>query len=139
MPKAHGPPYLPARLMLPARIDQAAPVQNTWYTVLDTTLNVIVYTISVRVETTGETLEARITADGNVYTTSIAAVAATTYWIIAQHPEPNLPVTASDYSGVSCAAQYFTHIEARSIKVEVRKTTAAGAGNLRARVNYGVW
>ena len=49
-----------------ATLTQAAPVQNTYYTVLETTQNCRLIRVTGRIETTGETLNFRITVDGQV-------------------------------------------------------------------------
>lgn len=121
-----------------AILNQAAPVQNTWYTILDTTINAILHGVTFAIITTDETLEVKITIDGNSYTASQAATASTTYqaYFAADYTGKYLTTVADTISpilwrkiGISC----------RSLKVEIRKTTATGAGNLRAAVTYSKW
>lgn len=117
-----------------AKIDQAAPVQNTWYTVLDTTKDLVLYDMSERVNVADETLECRVTIDGTIYTSSTAAVAGTYY--VAHFYMRSAGGYLSFGAGENNKAFLF---QGRSIKVEVRKTTAAGAGNLTFGITYGKW
>jgi len=134
MPRAFGQ-RLPPVFQLPALLNQPAPVQNTWYTILNTTPNCLIWEVDVRIDTTGETLEWRITIDG-VVSTAIgnACLANTDYW--------GVPVlyNVGLYTEISAVSTWRSDrafiVEGRSIKIEVRKTTAAGAGNLRGAVAY---
>lgn len=117
-----------------ANLIQAAPVQNTWYTVLDTKKNVKIYGISMCILTTGETLEMRITIDGQPSTLSYACIADTDYSIYKLFA-PN--TTSFDVATGLYLACYTSPLEAKSVKVEIRKTTAAGAGDLLGHVTYG--
>lgn len=133
-------PHLePSQLYLPkqqadAVLAQATPVQNTWYTVLDTTINCRVIIISTRIVTTAETLEIRLTLDGEVYIGSIAATADQPYFpaFYGYSVTGSLllltTIDSSIYRSFLC--------EARSVKVEVRKTTATGTGTLCGKVIY---
>jgi len=110
-----------------AHLNQAAPVQNTWYTVLNTT-NARLQLVDIYVETTNETLEIRLTIDNDTCTGSVAATAGTVYYAFMSY-DGELVISNSFPS------QTFLQ-EGREVLVEVRKTTAAGAGNLHGRVNY---
>jgi hypothetical protein len=115
-----------------ATLVQAAPVQNTWYTILDTTLNCCLYSVTILVWTTGETLEVRVTIDGQILTGSVAATATTYYYV-------HLFLYAAGFAidtNVFPIGKYMP-LEGRSVKVEVRKTTAAGTGTLEGRAIYG--
>jgi len=114
-----------------ALLDQATPVQNTWYTVLDTVHNVKVFGLAAGVADTGETIEMRITVDGGTITGSQVAVAGTSYRV-----HPYLLMTGITLTFSSSVLINSNMCEARSFKVEVRKTTANGAGNLKAAVCY---
>lgn len=120
-----------------AVLNQAAPVQNTWYTILDTTKNAVLYLILVLVADTDETLECRITVDGNALVDSIAATADTVYCMKLD----STTITGDTYVLHVTAGNVMEQsaMEGRSVKVEVRKTTATGAGNLKGRVVYGKW
>jgi len=115
-----------------ATLSQASPTQNQWYTILDTTLNAFVYAIAVSVATTGETLEVRLTIDGQTLTGSRAGSAGTVYGITISPETGNLALDAYPlYVG------FINQFQGRSVKVEVRKTTASGTGTLSGRVIYG--
>jgi len=115
-----------------ATLSQAAPTQNQWYTLLDTTLNVAAYFIIVAVATTAETLEVRITIDGNVYTNSFLGSAGANYYIILASTAAGFTTTPSERN-----VAVWGPLQARSLMVEVRKTTASGTGTLSGRVKYG--
>lgn len=135
MPVAHPTrqPYSPA-LQADALLNQAAPVQNTWYTVLNTTNNGFLYAIAFGVADTGEDLEYRITIDGVVKVNSQIAVAGTVY----------VPLLYLDYNSsyyIAAVGATISRIDIwfKTLKVEVRKTSANGAGNLKASVLYALW
>jgi hypothetical protein len=116
-----------------AYLNQAAPVQNTWYTILDTTLNAQLAVVPFHVADTGETVEVRCTVDGQVYVASQIAVAGTEYWVVrSSYAGAGCSITSSSSSFGGSSAPFLC----RSAKVEIRKTTAAGAGNLVAAVKY---
>jgi hypothetical protein len=112
-------------------LNQAAPVQNTWYTVLDTVVNARLIGLGILIADTGETLEVRLTVDGNIIIGSGAAVAGTDY-----HAMVHTHATGTVLTFSSTDAPRAFMLEGRSLKVEVRKTTAAGAGNLKACAAY---
>jgi len=121
------------QLQADAVLVQAAPVQNTWYTVLNTQ-NARVLGIAYEVAATGETLEVRMTIDGRVFTPSQAAVAGTDYYIKKDHTADwgfALPPDVTQYIN-----QLSFLFDCRSLKVEMRKTTANGVGALTCRVAY---
>ena len=114
-----------------AHLAQENPVQNTWYTVLDVTRDCKVYAVTVLVWTTNETLEVRVTIDGQVLVGSIAASHTTYYYVHHQ-----LYAAALAIDGNVFLLGKYAPIEGRNVKVEVRKTTAAGSGILECRVNH---
>ena len=116
-----------------ALLDQTAPVQNTWYTVLNTAAFVRLYSVVFRVNTTGENLEVKLTMDGETVTHAIAAVAdAHNYLILYMRYDGwQTLVTATATSGGTLMVY-----DVRSLKVEIRKTSAAGAGTIRCGVAY---
>lgn len=118
-------------------LNQAAPVQNTYYTILDTTENCRVYSCVVRVDTTGENLQVRVTVDGQVFTSPSTGVGANTDFMVALGPTTT---AGQAYKIMTAATNWGAFIiEGRSVKIEVRKTTAAGAGNLKGNCRYGKW
>ena len=121
-------------MMKEAFLNQAAPVQNTWYSVLNC-YNSIIYEIEIYVADTAETLELRVTVDGNAFTLAQAAVAATGYYF-----NMGGSVTTGFVFTITATDPLLTkafHFYGRTVLVELRKTTATGAGNLRAMVLYG--
>ena len=105
-----------------AVLNQVA-VQNTWYTVLDAK-NTRIINIAWNETIANETIEVRLTVDGNVLAGSHAATAATWYYITwdaitAQTLQINSVVTIHVYKA------FF--LEGRSVKLEFRKTTNLGA------------
>jgi len=115
-----------------AALTQASPEQNKWYTVLDTTANVRLYSVNLAVEDTAETLAVRITIDGRTLTGTQAATAGTWYYAYSLVSSAE----ALSYTSSIVMAMYYAPLEGRSVKVEVRKTTANGTGNLLCRVKY---
>lgn len=118
-----------------ASLDQI-PVQNTWYTVLDTTKNARIISFGAYVETNDETIEGRITIDSQVLTVSATNFTA------------GIALAANFYNDASDALVWIALgptgyraflIEGKSLKIEVRKTTAAGANLLHAKVRYAKW
>ena len=131
--KKHKFAYPVPELQSDAVLTQAAPVQNTWYTILDTTKNARIHSIAFIVADTDETLELKITAD-DLTSTITKASTADTYYMLTRYPHlANFyPASATHYT----AALLF---EARSVKIEIRKTSAAGVGTITGRVKYGKW
>ena len=119
-----------------AILNQAAPVQNTWYTVLEET-NVRVNMIAISIATTGEDLEVQITRDGEL-DVCLAGVtvnpAASHRAYLATYNYGNRTIVGA--SGGTQMAMINSFFEARSVKIEVRKVTANGAGNLSAAVDW---
>jgi len=117
-----------------ALLNQAAPVQNTWYTILDTVRKVEVSHIWFRVQTTGEDLEIRVTADGKTLEGSQTAVAGTGYWARKRGEADSLTVGTTE-----TMANFYSRFPARSFKLEVRKTSNNGAGQLDGACHYYQW
>jgi len=120
----------------PAILNQAGPVQDTWYTILDTTRNVRIYEIYGRIDTADETVEGRIIVDGQTITiTAINLTFGTTYFA-----RRTASIAAETYYWDDTITQKESPylFEGRSIQVQIRKTTALGAGNLRGLVVYGM-
>jgi len=116
-------------------LKQEAPVQNTWYELLPATELCRVYAAGINVEGANETLQVRITIDGKVSTPlDITCNHSTTYHILRLLDAITQVVT---YNGISTVIQAFL-CEGKNVKIEVRKTTAAGAGNLTGICVYGV-
>ena len=108
-------------------------VQNTWYAILNTTTNVRVIGINMMMATAAEDLECRVTIDGQTISgVQLAAVAGTYYTALLAQTSTvqSLIFTSTVYVGRG-------HLfEGRSVKVEIRKTTANGANVLSGSVMY---
>ena len=112
-------------------LNQANPVQNEWYTVLDTKINAQLQSVNLAVLVTDETLEVEVVIDGQTLTGSVAATAGTNYFARLWPRDIKLEVSPTeDLFGRG------ESIDRRSIRVRIRKTTAAGAGNLMSRVKW---
>lgn len=110
---------------------QAALTSTTWYTVLDTTRNVRVIAILFHQATANEDIEVRITDSAGIETLLQTAVAGQLYMIKTSHGlgTTRYIVTATDYTGYKPFL-----FDEDSIKVEIRKTSAAGANNTTCKV-----
>jgi hypothetical protein len=126
-----------------AVLAQATPVQNTWYTVLNTTTGKVrLYGIGVRVNTTGETLEVCVTIDGVMLflTAGVACGAGTEYYCSKNFATGG--TTGGPYLSLGTTAVSFMlngFVDCKSLKVQIRKTTASGTGTLYGRVTYGYY
>ena len=123
----------------PAVLNQAAPIQNDWYVLLPTTLNCRVYKAVVNIEDTNETVEMEINIDGQtIQGNGFALVHSTSYYAVI---EPNA-ITRIDLVDLFNDANIIRFLsflcEGRSVQIRVRKTTAAGVGNLTGIVTYGI-
>ena len=118
----------------PAVLDQPNPVQNTWYTVLESARDVRIILIVCGVLTTDETIALRLTVDGVVRTWTLAATAGQTNYVGLM---ATLTGILLQYTTVASLLMYRSFmVEGRNVKVEIRKTTAAGTGNLQCLVDY---
>lgn len=118
-----------------AILNQANPVQDQWYTMLDTVYNVRIVTTNIQIATTGETLEVRFTVDGIVLWGTLAATANSDYLVAVGYSGETTggllePSQAAPWQRTSFI------IECRSFKAELRKTTANGVGNLKGHIRY---
>lgn len=112
---------------------QASAVQNTWYTIADLT-NVLFHACTYTVETNNETLEVRVTGDIAFTVSNQVVVAGTGYNAV-------LVTSWGGYCYITADAnaQYLSlnNLPFRHFKIEIRKTTAAGANSdLRATLCY---
>ena len=110
---------------------QASPVQNTWYTVFEKN-NCAIRASEFAVADTGEDIEVKMTIDGTARTGSATFGAAAIYNLVPQEGgNPKLDnAPYPDYRG---GFQW----QGRSIKIEMRKTSAAGTGTFSATVKWG--
>lgn len=113
------------------------PNVNQWYPVAIIT-NGYLNSVSAYVQTTGENLEVRITLDGVVWGPSAQACVAGTVYHISMSRLGNVLFLAFNVAGgVEASVDMFTGVHCLNGFVEVRKVTANGAGNLRARAIWG--
>jgi hypothetical protein len=117
-----------------ATISQENPTKDQWYTVLNTKKNCRILGITVLVWTTNETLEVRVTIDGQVLLGSVEATHTTYYYV--HHKLYAAAASALAIDGNVFQPGHYATLEGREVKVEVRKTTEAGNGTLDARVVY---
>jgi len=111
------------------------PTQDTWYTALNTTTNVLLQWIRVYQSNAGgsaKSLRARVTVDGHVFTSSFVSCASATFYYVfcAADGTPQFwgsPVNAAMYLGWP----------AKSAKVEVQFADTPGTDQyLSLRVQY---
>ncbi len=120
---------------IPATLNQPLPNQNEWYTLASIT-NGIIYEASVNVEDANETIEAKYTIDGVVWGVgSIAATHSTKYYCRFQADGVNR-IARIDIS-LTWLSTRASEFQGKTVLIEVRKTTANGAGNLTGCVVHG--
>ena len=119
-----------------ATLNQAAPVQNTYYDILPVTTDVRVYDLGLNVEDTNETIGDRLTVDGVVITGTIAATHSTKYESSIRSDPINRGMFMEINGGANWEPYRAFITEGKSVQYEFRKTTAAGVGNLTGVVNY---
>lgn len=107
-------------------------MQDQWYTVLYTKVNVRLYSIVPIVWNIDEPIEVRITTKKRTITGNRNATPTTYYWTHMKMYGEGLDFVTGDKRLVGHNAP----LEDPSVKVEIRKTTANGAGNLECCV---VW
>jgi len=125
-------------------LDQATPVQNTWYPVVSVEVptgvmsNALMYGIGAGVEDTNETIQFRITVDGQTITSSaFPATHSTNYYAFIDHRAINQDVAGYFSTNATSGVQSPYLLNGKSILVELRKTTATGTGNLVGIVTWG--
>lgn len=120
----------------PAWLNQAAPVQNTWYTVLAATgrytkMELVVFGVMAA----GETLGMEIVCDGVTSLVTKAAVAGAAYQV--RYSQEASQGDRYTWQGAAVTVQPAI-VEGHDLRVRIRKTTANGAGNLKCKVIYSV-
>lgn len=123
------------RHQVPVVLDQAAPVSNQWYTALNYTGRyTLIHSIRLLVLVANETLEMEIVIDGiTELTAAFVATAGTTYnigWGTFIPPASSFIIIGAISTSIG--------IVGHNIRVRIRKTTAAGAGNLQCKVIHAV-
>jgi hypothetical protein len=123
-----------------ATLDQAPPVQNTWYTVLDTVKAGRLVYLSMKHDNTDNsalTINMRVTIDGVVLTAAADAAGTdnTAYYFYVDPTADALLSTTTVFN-----AGYYEDLRGNSIKVEVRMTGVPGtAEHLYGYVQYELW
>ena len=126
---------VPPTVQADAVLNQAAPVQNTWYPVLALTPNVRLINVSARIADTGEDVAVRITVDG-IELSAVSSLVANTSYFYTIEPDNAANILSNDVS----SSRYRAFLmEGKSVKVDIRKTSALGVGNLICRVKYAKW
>ena len=121
----------------PAVLNQAAPTQNTYYTLLEET-NCLIYAATFNIEDTNETLGLRITRDGVVSTVFPKAATHSTRYEAFPFLDPITRTEGYGLDNTKNIAEYKAFmVMGRSIKIEINKTTAAGTGNLTGIAAWG--
>ena len=123
----------------PVLIDQAAPVQNTWYPFAEI-INARIYAIIIGIADTGEDLECMAVIDGETIPGIGFGTAANNDSIVLKSPSglaqaAFFSMQAHDVSAEERTGAYL--IEGKSIVASIRKTTAAGVGDLRGIIMWG--
>lgn len=117
----------------PAEYSDVA-VQNEWNTVLDTTANARILMIYVTMVTADEDIAIKVTIDGRTLEMTAETLTHDTDYVavLTGEAEPAM-FTFKDFTALPVPPLM---LEGRSVKVEVRKTTANGANTLTCRVHY---
>lgn len=131
---------IPPTYQAPATIAQANPVSGQKYTVLDTTKNVRVYSVSVSVTWTVQPtpLEVHFTIDGQAITHTFANPVSNTFYdaVLTASAIPTAQVLRITTDAVP---QYRAFLyEGKSIKIEA-ETTGGTVQVLDCRVKYAKW
>ena len=122
----------------PQNLIQTAPVQNTWYEILAPTGRYTrIIGITGEILIVNETIECRVIVDGVVFVTLGTGFAVGNIYSIYIN-ETLLGNLEWGGAGVTYSQHRAFLIEGHDISVEIRKTTAAGAGNLLGKVLYAI-
>ncbi len=122
----------------PLAMVDVAGVQNTWYTVLDTTRNVRLYSVGAKQtndEAAAKATNTRWTIDGVVTTLTGSTVANNTmrYWFLDPNNDSVIQSAAIIMTG------NYVALHGRSVKVEVMNASVAGTNqHLYGYVRYAV-
>lgn len=118
-----------------AVVSESPPVQNTWYVLLDTTLDVRLLSVCItqtHTEAAALMLEVRWISDGIVQSTGVNADDDTIYHVHQDYDSDQLATnTAFRQAG------YYTDVRRQSLRLEVRMTGVPGtAQTLEAWAQY---
>jgi hypothetical protein len=124
---------------------KAGAIQNQWYTAFEGR-DVEFLCLAKGVTVANESIEFRITIDGNLWVQAAAtAVNAAEYSEVQGARYTNFPalnlLSGASTASVDVNTNTFpaTFLRGRNVKIEIRKTTAAGASALRVVGVYGQW
>lgn len=123
--------------------DAGVVVQNQWYTAF-TGRNVVFNGLGIKVTVANETVDIRITIDGVLYSSSggVALTFGANPWTIVEGFDLTTGALrinpSASGAGASFTPDYNTAfwLKGRSVKIEVRKTTAGGASHLLVYGQY---
>lgn len=132
----YTPGVKPPQYMARERLAQVNPVQNDWYLVYTSPGPVVILCVNFRVNTADETIEVRQTIDGIPTLAVFNAIAGTDYSVIRM-----MNPSALDAFATQAAAddRGFLVLARNTYVLEIRKTTALGAGNLYCTVQPEIY
>jgi hypothetical protein len=119
---------------------KSAPVQNVYDTAFELK-NVSVLSIALGVVTAGETLQVKVTIDGVVITGTATACNVNEH-VEADHIRNGTALVMSASGAnvdVNTVIAYTKQLTGKDVLIEIRKTTAAGAGDIHCDVVYHQW
>jgi len=121
----------------PKKLNQAAPVQNTYYTIFEE-INARIHMMHFGVEDANETLEVKVTIDGETWISDAFAATHSTSYSVDRHEDAITRTETLEFDSTpSHFGKYRAYVlEGHSVKIEVRKTTATGAGNLVGVISW---
>jgi len=122
-----------------ASLSQPGAVQDTWYTILDTTEFVRLYGVYISISAANEDLATRITIDGQtIVGVQANAAAGSNYKMSFYNYAPTAAISNDFTISADKGFDGTNSLDGKSVKIEVRKTTNNGAGTLTGVVMYGI-
>ena len=109
-------------------VNQAPPVQNTWYTVFDASDVRLLWCVIQQTndETAAKDLEVRWTIDGNVYLVALSLDALTEAYIFRSHEPSTAGTDGLTDSADPRNGTFYCDKRGKAFKVEVRITSVVG-------------
>lgn len=143
--KGSGSP-LTVPKFVPLSFTQAGAVQNTWYTAFSG-VDVVFGALGIGITVANETVEARFTIDGTTInvTAGAALLFATNKFtncltaLVLTSGVPAVTLAAAAATLAAPAVTPETWLKGKSVKIEVRKTSAGGASAIQVFGVYGQW
>jgi hypothetical protein len=136
--RIHNWPRAMFEYQAPATLNQAAPVQDTWYDVLPVTKNCRVYEANVNVEDANEDLEFQIIVDGETIPSYALTATHSTNYIAGRESSAISRLDLIRLTSTTVSQYRGFLVEGHSVQIQVRKITSNGAGNLTGIVTFGV-